>query len=84
MPVVRCSSMSTFKLMPDSLVMTALVIAHGHPQFNKGGAEIAAYRYIKPYSKLTDGSRAVFLPLALIMQCLSPGAKCMDSLLQNG
>ena len=24
--------------------MTALVIAHGHPRFNKGGAEIAAYR----------------------------------------
>ena len=64
--------------------MTALVIAHGHPRFNKGGAEIAAYRLYKAFSKLMDGSRVVFLLHVPIMRCLSPGAKCMDSLIQNG
>ena len=33
-------------------------------RFNKGGAEIAAYRLYQALQKLTDGSGAVFLPLA--------------------
>ena len=39
--------------------MTALVIAHGHPRFNKGGAEIAAYRLYKALQQ-TDGWTKLF------------------------
>lgn len=38
-----------------------LVIAHGHPDFNKGGGEIAAYSLFREYAKHPDVREAFFL-----------------------
>ena len=46
--------------------MTAriLVMAHGHPDFNLGGGEIAAYNLYKAYRKLPEIDKAWFLARA--------------------
>ena len=41
--------------------MTALVIAHGHPRFNKGGAEIAAYRLYQALQQTDGWEQSCFL-----------------------
>ena len=55
--------------------MTALIVAHGHPQFSKGGAEIAAYRIYKALQKLDEWSDSVFLAACTDNNQLKPGCE---------
>jgi hypothetical protein len=53
--------------------MTALFIAHGHPTFNKGGAEIAAYRLFQAMRSCDGWEQSAFLAAAPDDAMFNPG-----------
>ncbi|HCD32638.1 MAG TPA: hypothetical protein DER01_09530 [Phycisphaerales bacterium] len=55
--------------------MTALVIAHGHPRFNKGGAEIAAYRLYQALRETEGWEQSCFLAACPDNAILKPGCE---------
>ena len=55
--------------------MTALLIAHGHPRFNKGGAEIAAYRLYKALQQTDGWEQSCFLAACPDNSMLKPGCE---------
>ena len=55
--------------------MTALVIAHGHPRFNKGGAEIAAYRLYQALRRSKGWEQSCFLAACPDHSMLKPGCE---------
>lgn len=55
--------------------MTALVIAHGHPRFNTGGAEIAAYRLYKALRESEGWEQSCFLAACPDNAMLKPGCE---------
>ena len=62
--------------------MTALVVAHGHPNFNKGGAEIAAYRLFSAVRSREGWGQSAFLAACPVDSMLKPGCEVVG-LAQN-
>ena len=83
MPVVHLILTRIFKNLRVFLVMTALIVAHGHPQFSKGGAEIAAYRISQALQKLDEWSDSVFLAACTDNNQLKPGCEIFGCQSQN-
>ena len=57
--------------------MTALFIAHGHPTFNKGGAEIAAYRLFQAMRSCDGWEQSAFLAAAPDDSMFKPGCQVL-------
>ena len=57
--------------------MTVLIVAHGHPSFNKGGAEIASYRLFEALRHCEDWKDSGFLAAAPDDSMLKPGCQVL-------
>ena len=55
--------------------MTALIVAHGHPRFNKGGAEIASYRLYQALRQTKGWEKSGFLAACPDDSMLRPGCE---------
>jgi len=55
--------------------MTALIVSHGHPRFNKGGAEIAAYRLYQALRNSKGWENSAFLAACPDDGMLKPGCE---------
>ena len=55
--------------------MTALIVAHGHPRFNKGGAEIASYRLYQALRETKGWEKSGFLAACPDDSMLRPGCE---------
>ena len=55
--------------------MTALIVAHGHPRFNKGGAEIASYRLYQALRETKGWENTGFLAACPDDSILRPGCE---------
>lgn len=55
--------------------MSILFVAHGHPRYNKGGAEIAAYRLFKAFRDSADWQESAFLAACPDNSMLKPGCQ---------
>ena len=57
--------------------MTALIVSHGHPRFNKGGAEIAAYRLYEALRQTEGWENSAFLAACPQDEMLKPGCELL-------
>ena len=57
--------------------MSILYVAHGHPRFNKGGAEISAYRLFQAFREALEWQGSAFLAACPDNTMLKPGCQVM-------
>lgn len=57
--------------------MSVLYVAHGHPKFNKGGAEISAYRLFQAFRESLEWKECAFLAACSDNTMLKPGCQVM-------